>query len=148
MTDTPPYAEYAKLAAQQFGLCELYEKAAQEIARAQLSHAAARHIEGLGRLLDIAHSTGAPDTLDPGTFETITFDALNGWKVAIFYDGGELDYIEHFITPTGKLVDFWDWPQNVPGREILINWRGLQDTERLRALLSDPAALMPSGSWA
>ena len=51
-----------------------------------------------------------------------TFDAKDGWRVLVFYDGGEFDYIEQFISPSGEPVDFWDWP-DCPERQALINWR-------------------------
>lgn len=142
MTTTPkkpvPYAEYAKLANEQFGLTELYEQTAQMLARATVSASLARHMEGIQRLLEIAHSAAPPDTMGPGTFETITFDGPNGWKVVIFYDDGELDYIDSFTTPRGETIDFWDWPDTVPGRDILIAWQGTRDTERLLNMLRSP----------
>jgi hypothetical protein len=35
---------------------------------------------------------------------------VEGWHIGVFYDCGELDYIEYFITPEGEKVDFWKWP--------------------------------------
>lgn len=131
---TPTYAEYAKLATEQFGLTELYEQTTHELARATVSSALARHMEGIRRLLEMAHAVNMPDSLDPGIFEHLTFDCEGGWKVVIFYDDGDLDYIDQFITPKGEPIDFWEWSNDVPGRDILIAWQGREDTERLLAL--------------
>lgn len=64
----------------------------------------------------------------PGTSEfdacDVDFKIRDGWAVTIFYDCGELDYIDHFVSPTGEVVDFWKWDENVPGFNDLINWRG------------------------
>ena len=58
------------------------------------------------------------------------FDSIDGWKVAVFYDGGEFDYVEHVITPDGAIFDFWDecyWQNGCDNeyRKNLINWRGV-----------------------
>lgn len=47
----------------------------------------------------------------------------DGWKVCVFYDCGELDYIEYFVAPDGSIVDFWEWPDSDDQRR-LIGWRG------------------------
>ena len=75
-------------------------------------------------LIEIAESANAPYELDAGTFEHREFLARDGWRVVIFYDDGDLDYIEHFIAPDGTIVDFWKWPDDLPGRDMLVGWRG------------------------
>ncbi len=84
-------------------------------------------------LLDIAHSAAPPPHLDPGTFEEITFDTPSGWKVVIFYDGGDLDYIDSMIAPDGAVIDPWKRPTGDQLR-LLTYWRGVNDTERLKGL--------------
>lgn len=84
-------------------------------------------------LLEIAESANPPDA--PPTpeddFCEVTFPARGGWQVVIFYDGGDLDYIDHFITPEGVKLEPWDrelgeqWPP-------INNWRGVGDLARLR----------------
>lgn len=53
----------------------------------------------------------------------VTIPIRDGWKVIIFYDCGELDYIEGFVDPSGMVVNFWDWPET-DAVNRLINWRG------------------------
>ena len=53
----------------------------------------------------------------------VEFDCRDGWKVNVFYDVGELDYINHFVTPNGDTVDFWKWPDS-DERQRLLCWRG------------------------
>ena len=53
----------------------------------------------------------------------ISFDLGDGWNVTLFYDVGELDYIDHFTKPDGEVIDFWNWPPS-GDRDRLINWRG------------------------
>lgn len=88
------------------------------------------------KLLEIAESTNAPEE-QPSDSDNwcadVSFDAKDGWKVIIFYDCGDLDYISHFISPTGEVIDFWEWPESEE-RELLTAWRGIGDLERLRSL--------------
>ncbi len=55
-----------------------------------------------------------------------SFRTINGndcWKMVLFYDCGELDYIEHFVGPSGNVIDFWSWPDN-DDRTMFVNWNG------------------------
>jgi len=61
----------------------------------------------------------------------VTFEHEKGWKFIIFYDCGEIDYIDHIVNPDGEEVDFWGWPEDHPWRSYLINWRGVGDLKRL-----------------
>lgn len=98
------------------------------------------------KLLQIAHAAAPPDNIGEGEFADLTFDSMDRWQVAIFYDCGELDYIDHFISPTGEKIDLWG--DKVDPRVddsgdgcfgTLHNWRGCGDTERLLAGLPSPA---------
>lgn len=53
----------------------------------------------------------------------VSFHGRDGWMVNVFYDVGELDYINHFTDPQGREINFWDWPDS-PDRQRLICWRG------------------------
>ena len=89
------------------------------------------------QLLEIAESVNPPNEQPEGSDNWCTdaeFVAENGWKVFIFYDCGELDYIAHFITPDGEEIDFWEWAEEHPWKSFLINWRGVGDLQRLKAL--------------
>ena len=77
-------------------------------------------------LLDLANRAGIPqiepegdhlerdkcNILFPVTAKREYVDGVEEevWKVAVFYDGGEFDYIESFITPEGKEIDWFDFP--------------------------------------
>ena len=75
------------------------------------------------KLVAIAESAHIPiKEPDNELWTTELFDAQDGWKVKVFYDGGEFDYIEEFFNAEGHLVDFWDWP-DCSERQALMNWR-------------------------
>jgi hypothetical protein len=83
-------------------------------------------------LMALAESVNPPND-HPDYYTDVEFEAREGWKVSIFYDVGELDYIAHFVTPDGEVLDFWEWPEG-RDRDLLIAWRGVGDLARLRAL--------------
>jgi hypothetical protein len=46
------------------------------------------------------------------------FECNDGWKVRVFYDAGDYDYIDSWIAPDGTVIDsedvgllFWDPPR-------------------------------------
>lgn len=82
-------------------------------------------------LLELAESTGAVDKYKKYWCEDVTFNAKDGWKVVIFYDQDEIDYIDSFISPTGEIINFWDWEDSFD-KETLICWRGPGDLKRLK----------------
>jgi hypothetical protein len=82
-------------------------------------------------LMGIAESTNAPEHDGKYYHEDVTFEAKDGWKCVMFYDGDELDYIAHFITPDGEIIDFWEW-EDSPEKDTLTCWRSIGDIERLR----------------
>ena len=93
-------------------------------------------------LLEMAESVKPPDFNDD-YYHDIEFPAKDGWKVVIFYDCGELDYITHFINPEGDVIDFWEWPGDAynhtakdfnSDKNILINWRGVGDLKRMKEI--------------
>ena len=93
-------------------------------------------IDSWQQLLEIVEATRPPDIQSqdsPNWCSDVLFAARDGWKFSIFYDCGELDYIDHFVTPAGHEIDFWDWPDENPWKCYLINWRGCGDLERLLA---------------
>ena len=93
---------------------------------------------GQAVLLEIAHSAGPPDTQpgdSPNWCGEVTLAGRDGWRVCFFYDCGELDYIDHFVTPDGERLDVWpDDYQSEQGAPVM-NWRGTSDTERFVAML-------------
>lgn len=65
--------------------------------------------------------------------------ARDGWRVCFFYDCGDLDYIDHFVTPDGeKLEVFADGYQSEQWPPVMC-WGGNADTERFRGLLHNVA---------
>ena len=90
--------------------------------------------------MEIAESANAPDTqpCDSRNWSAhVEFEAKDNWKVVIFYDCGNLDYIDHFITPDGEIIDYWDWPDGedfyTSDKNLLMCWCGNGDIERLRS---------------
>lgn len=53
------------------------------------------------------------------------FDIGKGWVMCVFYDCDEPDYIEYFITPSGKILDIWDWPNTKWTKKLryLLNYK-------------------------
>jgi hypothetical protein len=89
-------------------------------------------------LLEIASSAAPPDTQpgdSPDWCGDVTLPARDGWKVCFFYDCGDLDYIDHFVTPEGEKLDvFADGYQSEQWPPVMC-WSGNADTERFRGLL-------------
>ena len=89
-------------------------------------------MERIWEMLALVESVNPPAT-DRERFGDRTFTAPGRWQVVIFYDCGELDYIDSFITPEGEEIDFWDWPE-CEQKKILMSWRGTGDLKRLKKL--------------
>jgi len=90
---------------------------------------------GQHNLLDIAHSASPPDE-NPDWWGEVTLPARDGWQACFFYDCGELDYIDHFISPDGqRLYVFPDGYQSDQSPPVML-WRGCSDTQRLSMLLA------------
>lgn len=94
-------------------------------------------IESWKSLLQIAEQAKPPSVMpvdSAGWCGDVEFIAEKGWRVVIFYDCGEIDYIAHFVTPSGELVDFWHWPESHPWKGNLMAWRDVGDLDRLSRL--------------
>ena len=88
-------------------------------------------------LIRIAESANPPDRIpcsSPDWVGDKEFNTDGGWKVVIFYNVGDLGYIDHFKAPDGEEIQFWDWPEEHPWRSYLMNWCGVGDLKRLRGL--------------
>ena len=87
-------------------------------------------------LLELAHAAveSGNQQLLGVDFGNVELRAPNGWTVVVFMDGGELDYIDQFVTPSGAKLDVW--PNNYQSEQWppVMCWRGPDDTARLRAL--------------
>lgn len=114
-----------------------FEEFGKTIREAQRAATLARQLDAVLRLLEIAEQCEPPEFVGSGVFETREFTSPQGWRVSIFYDDGELDYIEHFTSPDGRVVDFWDWPEETPGRNILIAWREVGDRKWLTTFVNE-----------
>lgn len=86
-------------------------------------NSAASHCYAASFLLSLLEGVDIPNDIGPGEFRDVEIDVRDGWKVDVFYDCGELDYINHFVSPMGEVVNFWDWPRS-EDQSLLINWRG------------------------
>lgn len=89
-----------------------------------------RGLEWAEKLLTMADAANVPqENPAPHWQSHLDFQLADGWKMSIFYDAGELDYINHFVSPSGEVVDFWEWPDLVgvgqdADKNALIGWRG------------------------
>ena len=79
-------------------------------------------VKELVAIAEAAHLPAKAPTDGDRIWTTEVFPAKDGWKVAVFYDVDEFNYIERFVTPEGNVIDFWDWP-DCPERQALIDWR-------------------------
>lgn len=89
-------------------------------------------------LLMVAHQADAPEDIGTGEFDVREFTVEGGWTVAIYYDCGDLDYIDYFISPSGERLDLWGeeldsrLDDGAVGRSATLQcWRGKADTDRL-----------------
>lgn len=73
-------------------------------------------------LLGLLEGIEIPDHNEVDACE-VAFPCRDGWKVIVFYDVGELDYIDSFVSPTGEEIDFWLWPESEDKQRVM-NWRG------------------------
>lgn len=92
-------------------------------------------------LMEIAHSAAPPDNQpgdSPSWCSEVLMPARDGWQVCFFYDCGELDYIDHFITPAGERLDVWPDVYESEQSPPVMNWRGTMDTERLSEVQHNP----------
>lgn len=90
-------------------------------------------------LLDIVESANPPDRTDD-EYSDVTLPARDGWQVSLFYDCRELDYIDRITSPDGIVFSPWDWLDGAPGRQALMNWRGVGDRARLIAFRDEHPA--------
>lgn len=88
-------------------------------------------------LLEIAEAAAPPDTQPADSSNwcgNVLFYGSRGWEVIVFYDCGELDYIDHFVTPEGATLDVWpDVGDQSEWQQIVSAWRGVGDLARLRS---------------
>ncbi|RVL87662.1 hypothetical protein CN140_01655 [Sinorhizobium meliloti] len=75
-------------------------------------------------LLDIVNSCDCPD-FDPELSGDQLFAARDGWRVEVFYKGGEPDYLNNIISPTGRHVGSWD-DNGTESRQRLLSWAGIE----------------------
>jgi hypothetical protein len=77
---------------------------------------------GADALLKLLDGITIEDYNDQVEHGNVRIAVRDGWWVVVFYDCGELDYIDHFVAPDGSVVDFWEWPDS-DDRQRLIAWR-------------------------
>lgn len=93
---------------------------------------------GQERLMEIARSAMPPDEQPRDSDHwcgDVVMPARDGWQVCVFYDCGELDYIDHFITPEGVKLEVWPREYQSDQLPPVMCWRGCSDTARLMSLL-------------
>ena len=77
-----------------------------------------------------ANPTGHDDSDD--WCGDVELPARDGWKVTFFYDCGELDYIDHFITPSGEKLEVWSDEYQTEHLPAVMCWRSMGDLARLK----------------
>lgn len=89
-------------------------------------------------LMAIAESANPPkEHPQAGKGGDLELMAQNGWSVVFHYDDdGSIYYIEKFVNPEGAVIEFWEWPDETPGREALIAWRSPGDMAKLLGIRS------------
>ncbi len=91
-------------------------------------------------LLEIASSAVRADDTKPGDsydrFGDVTLPARDGWQVCFFYDCGDLDYIDHFVTPAGEELEVF--PDGYQSERLppVMQWTRDDHTEMFRGLLA------------
>ena len=90
-------------------------------------------------LLDIVEKLKPPESIKNAQQGDITL-TTGEWTVSFFYDCGEMDYIDHFITPNGQKLDVWGCKtiKDETWQKIIQDWRGVGDLERLRETYKQP----------
>lgn len=91
------------------------------------------------KLIRIAHAANPVENQGDNWVFDVVLPSTDGWHVGFFYDCGELDYIDHFVSPEGDRIEVWegdprfefpDAPNEFPFHPLRC-WRGCNDTERL-----------------
>lgn len=95
------------------------------------------HLDKYGQylLLEIAESAQPPEVIEVDSVSWTgveVMSAADGWKVGFFYDCGELDYIDHFVTPDGKRLEVWVDEYDSEFWPPVMNWRGVGDLKRIK----------------
>jgi hypothetical protein len=62
---------------------------------------------GQGELNIELAAKGEESPLNLGCFSDVVF-LVGDWKIVIFFDGGDFDYIDSVISPEGRKIE--DWP--------------------------------------
>ena len=98
------------------------------------------------KLLRVAHAANPVENQGDDWQFDVVLPSIDGWQVGFFYDCGELDYIDYFLSPDGERIEVWEddprfaFPRDDDDPEFpfrpLQYWRGCANTERLLALLS------------
>lgn len=93
-------------------------------------------------LLELVERAAPPGKQAKGEWDSHVVIEIDGWQIELFYDCGELDYIDHFITPEGERLNVWPDHQSVTRdmadwQQIVASWREVGDLQRLRELAAE-----------
>jgi hypothetical protein len=92
----------------------------------------------LFELLQLAEDVKPPNELTAEDdaagrgFGDVEFPHPGGWKVIVFYDGLELDYIDSFIAPDGEMMTPWVASDRLDEYDTIKLWRGVGSIEDLK----------------
>lgn len=87
-------------------------------------------VEALLAVVDGRDKVGA--IKDVGTGTGLRLILASGWVFELFYDAGDLDYLEDVITPGGEALNVWDrwgdgsweWPYDDAPLAYVLSWCG------------------------
>ena len=90
-------------------------------------------VEKAFELLEIVEKA-SPPRIQQGRWVFDVPFVQDGWTFEVFYDCGELDYLDHFISPDGERIEVFaeKSEKTEPWQKVLQSWRGMGDLERLR----------------
>lgn len=78
---------------------------------------------------DAIERSDDPDKLHFGNVE---YNLPGGWKVVVFIDAGDWDYIDHIVAPDGTVLDSDNVPKDDPDGiwHSIFNWSPRVEDER------------------
>lgn len=66
----------------------------------------ARVLEVLEKIHDGALTVSTDEVMGDIFFGDVIYEISNGWKITVFVDGDEFDYIDNVVTEDGTVFDF------------------------------------------
>jgi len=85
------------------------------------------------RLLELVAAADIPEFMENGDSGDVEFQINEaGWKVVIFYDCGDWDYISEFIDIYGNRYDPWEGDLNHSFNSCIKGWNPAMSVDEVR----------------